>query len=50
MAAVTRRAALEGQAPPPRLLYTGTELREMRKLQSIAVAQRAEAANDAGSA
>ncbi len=32
----TERAAVSGKAPPPRLLYTDTELREMRKLQAIA--------------
>lgn len=40
MAAVTRRAAETGQAPPPRLLYTEEELREVRKLQAIALAER----------
>lgn len=40
MAAVTRRAAETGQAPPPRLLYTEEELREVRKLQAIASAER----------
>ncbi|MEW6388050.1 MAG: pyruvate synthase [Thermodesulfobacteriota bacterium] len=40
MAAVTRQAAQEGQAPPPRLLYTEEELREVRKLQTIAQAER----------
>ncbi|UCE85032.1 MAG: pyruvate synthase [Deltaproteobacteria bacterium] len=40
MAAVTRKAAQEGRAPEPRLLYTATELREMRKLQSIALRER----------
>jgi pyruvate ferredoxin oxidoreductase alpha subunit len=40
--AVTRRAADTGQAPPPRLLYTAEELREMRKLQAVARAERAE--------
>ena len=36
MIAVTERAAAEGVPPPPRLLYTAHELREMRKLQGIA--------------
>ncbi|MDP6391270.1 MAG: pyruvate synthase, partial [Alphaproteobacteria bacterium] len=36
MAAVAARAAETGQTPPPRLLYTDHELREMRKLQAIA--------------
>jgi pyruvate ferredoxin oxidoreductase alpha subunit len=35
------RAAVErGQAPPPRLLYTATELRELRKLQTLAGVER----------
>jgi pyruvate ferredoxin oxidoreductase alpha subunit len=38
--AVTRQAAVEGIAPPPRLLYTEDELREVRKLQAIAMAER----------
>ena len=42
MVAVTRKAVEEGRAPEPRLLYTATELREMRKLQSIAIAERHE--------
>jgi pyruvate ferredoxin oxidoreductase alpha subunit len=40
MAAVTRQAAADGVAPPARLLYTEDELREVRKLQAIAVAER----------
>ncbi len=40
MAAVTRRAAADGVAPPPRLLYTEDELREVRKLQAIAQVER----------
>jgi len=40
MAAVTRQAAETGQAPPPRLLYTEEELREVRKLQAIANVER----------
>jgi pyruvate ferredoxin oxidoreductase alpha subunit len=40
MAAVTRQAAEDGQAPPPRLLYTAEELREVRKLQAIAQTER----------
>jgi pyruvate ferredoxin oxidoreductase alpha subunit len=40
MAAVTRKAATDGQAPPPRLLFTEEELREVRKLQAIALAER----------
>jgi pyruvate ferredoxin oxidoreductase alpha subunit len=42
MAAVTRRAADEGVQPAPRLLYTREELREVRKLQAIAVVERDE--------
>jgi pyruvate ferredoxin oxidoreductase alpha subunit len=40
MAAVTRQAVTDGQAPPPRLLYTAEELREVRKLQAIAQVER----------
>jgi pyruvate ferredoxin oxidoreductase alpha subunit len=40
MVAVPRRAADEGRPPEPRLLYTETELRELRKLQGIALAER----------
>jgi pyruvate ferredoxin oxidoreductase alpha subunit len=40
MAAVTRKAAAQGMAPPPRLLYTADELREVRKLQAIAQVER----------
>jgi pyruvate ferredoxin oxidoreductase alpha subunit len=40
MAAITRQAAESGQAPPPRLLYTEEELREVRKLQAIAQVER----------
>jgi len=40
IAEVTRRAAESGRAPEPRLLYTEHELREVRKLQGIAVAER----------
>ena len=34
------RAADEGRTPPPRLLYTEAELREVRKLQAVALAER----------
>jgi pyruvate ferredoxin oxidoreductase alpha subunit len=44
MAAVTRRAADAGVAPEPRLLYTRRELAEVRKLQSVANAERRETA------
>jgi pyruvate ferredoxin oxidoreductase alpha subunit len=40
MAKVTRQAAETGQAPPPRLLFTEDELRELRKLQAIAQVER----------
>jgi len=40
IAAVTRKAAADGETPPPRLLYTQDELREVRKLQAIAHAER----------
>jgi pyruvate ferredoxin oxidoreductase alpha subunit len=42
MALVTARAAREGTQPPPRLLYTAQELRELRKLQALAHAERGE--------
>ncbi len=38
----TESAAREGRVPPTRLLYTAEELREVRKLQGIAVAERHE--------
>jgi pyruvate ferredoxin oxidoreductase alpha subunit len=44
MAAEARAAADAGQAPGPRLLYTAGELREVRKLQAIALAGRHEEA------
>ncbi len=44
MASVTREAATTGQAPEPRLLYTESELRALRKLQGIALAERHETA------
>jgi pyruvate ferredoxin oxidoreductase alpha subunit len=40
IAALTRKAAADGETPPPRLLYTRDELREVRKLQAIAHAER----------
>jgi pyruvate ferredoxin oxidoreductase alpha subunit len=40
MARETLRAAAQGSAPAPRLLYTEMELREVRKLQGIAHAER----------
>ena len=42
MASEGLRAAETGVAPEPRLLYTAGELREMRKLQAIALAERVE--------
>ena len=36
MLAVTRQAITTGQTPPPRLLFTENELREIKKLQTIA--------------
>ena len=39
MAEITRRAVVEKQAPPPRLLYTEDEQREMKKWQTVAQAQ-----------
>jgi len=44
MASVTREAVASGRAPEPRLLYTARELREVRKLQSVALAERHETA------
>ena len=40
MAELTRRAARSGEVPPPRLLYTETELQEIRKLQTLARVER----------
>ncbi len=40
MAALTREGAETGQTPPPRLLYTEEELREVRKLQAVAQVER----------
>ncbi len=45
IAEVLQEAVRQGQAPPPRLLYTDTELREMRKLQAIAHVERKELGN-----
>ena len=42
MAQTLRQAVESGQTPPPRLLYTQTELREVRKLQAIAQVEREE--------
>ncbi len=42
MAEVLKAAADAGKAPPPRLLYTRDELREVRKMQAVATAERHE--------
>jgi pyruvate ferredoxin oxidoreductase alpha subunit len=44
MVTVTREAIATGTVPPPRLLYTAGELREIRKLQAIARVEREETA------
>jgi pyruvate ferredoxin oxidoreductase alpha subunit len=45
MAKVTKRAVETGRAPEPRLLFTAGELREVRKLQGVALAERHETAH-----
>ena len=40
MAQTLRHAADAGHTPPPQLLYTKNELREMRKLQAVAHVER----------
>jgi pyruvate ferredoxin oxidoreductase alpha subunit len=40
MIRVVEDAMQRGEAPPPRLLYTADELREMRKLQAVAQVER----------
>ncbi len=42
MAQILREATDTGRTPPPRLLYTKDELREIRKLQAIAHVEREE--------
>jgi len=42
MVAVTERAIATGDTPPPRLLFTEDELRELRKLQAVAQVEREE--------
>ena len=42
MARIAHKAAEDGSAPESRLLYTGGELRELRKLQAIALSERHE--------
>jgi pyruvate ferredoxin oxidoreductase alpha subunit len=50
MVAVTRQAVAAGDAPAPRMLYTEGELREIRKLQAIAMVEREETSPQAGQA
>jgi pyruvate ferredoxin oxidoreductase alpha subunit len=50
MAETARDAAARGVAPAPRLLYTRSEPREMRKLQGIAAAERTEPGPTGGAA
>ena len=38
----TQQAVADGKSPSPRLLYTETELREIRKLQAVAQVEREE--------
>jgi len=45
IAAVMKQAAESGEAPAPRLLYTQNELREVRKLQTIAKVELQETRN-----
>jgi len=45
IAAVMQRAIQKNETPPPRLLYTDTELREVRKLQAVAHVEREEVRN-----
>ena len=45
MATAVKRAAESGESPPPRMLYTREELREVRKLQAIAQVERDELNN-----
>jgi pyruvate ferredoxin oxidoreductase alpha subunit len=40
IAAVLKQAVDTGESPPPRLLYTADELREIRKLQAVAQVER----------
>ncbi len=50
MVTVTRQAIASGTVPPPRLLYTAGELREIRKLQAVAMVERQETAPARGTA
>ncbi len=45
MAAVTQQAIERRETPPPRLLYTDAELREVHKLQAVAHVEREEIRN-----
>ena len=45
MAHVTRNSADQARPPPPRLLFTKQELRELRKLQAIALAHQSSEAS-----
>ena len=40
MAKVAQKAAQDGRSPEPRLLYTSGEMRELKKLQAIALSER----------
>lgn len=48
MAEAARDSAQRGEPPPPRLLYTRSELTEMKKLQGIAAAERSESETTGG--
>jgi pyruvate ferredoxin oxidoreductase alpha subunit len=48
MAERTRKAAEQGRTPPPQLLFTEDELREVRKLQGLAAAERHEITSGGG--
>jgi pyruvate ferredoxin oxidoreductase alpha subunit len=46
MVSITRKAIASGDTPKPRLLYTDTELREVRKLQAIAMVEQEETSHE----
>jgi pyruvate ferredoxin oxidoreductase alpha subunit len=46
MVSITRKAIASGDTPKPRLLYTDTELREVRKLQAIAIVEQEETSHE----
>ncbi|MCW9003318.1 MAG: hypothetical protein OQJ87_11450 [Rhodospirillales bacterium] len=48
MADIAEESAKTGVAPPPRLLFTGDELRQVRKFQAVAALAGAEAKGDSG--